>query len=152
MLLLKLVYLDNFGLNKMFNKLFAISTIIYFTVNCDVFASEFMHPKFNMKFKTNPINQNELNSKYYLNMGKEFVERQIKNQWNVNRNIAKNVILFLGDGMSMPTLAATRMYMGGEEKMLSFEQFPFVGMSKTYCVDEQIPDSACTATGIFKFV
>lgn len=43
---------------------------------------------------------------------------------------AKNVILFLGDGMSLSTVAATRMYIGGEEKELSFEKFPFVGFSK----------------------
>jgi Alkaline phosphatase len=49
---------------------------------------------------------------------------------------AKNVILFLGDGMSIPTLAAARIYMGqlanrtGEEISLAFEQFPFTGLSK----------------------
>ncbi|XP_050074265.1 alkaline phosphatase, tissue-nonspecific isozyme-like [Anopheles maculipalpis] len=69
-----------------------------------------------------------------------------------NRNIAKNVIFFLGDGMSIPTLAASRMYLGqqqghtGEESRLSFEEFPDVGLVKTYCVDKQVADSACTAT------
>lgn len=43
---------------------------------------------------------------------------------------AKNVILFLGDGMSLATVAATRMYLGGEEKSLSFEKFPHFGLSK----------------------
>lgn len=43
---------------------------------------------------------------------------------------AKNVILFLGDGMSIPTIAATRVYLGGEEMSLSFEQFPYAGLSK----------------------
>lgn len=38
------------------------------------------------------------------------------------------------------------MYMGGEEKKLSFENFPFTANSKTYCVDLQVSDSACTAT------
>ncbi|XP_058178314.1 membrane-bound alkaline phosphatase-like [Anopheles ziemanni] len=69
-----------------------------------------------------------------------------------NRNVAKNVVFFLGDGMSIPTLAASRMYLGqqqghtGEESMLSFEEFPDVGLVKTYCVDKQVADSACTAT------
>lgn len=69
-----------------------------------------------------------------------------------NTNVAKNVIFFLGDGMSIPTLAASRMYMGqlqgdtGEEAQLSFETFPYVGLSKTYCVDKQVADSACSAT------
>ncbi|XP_055532016.1 alkaline phosphatase-like [Wyeomyia smithii] len=69
-----------------------------------------------------------------------------------NRNVAKNVIFFLGDGMSIPTLAASRMYLGqlqgqsGEEAQLSFEEFSDVGLVKTYCVDKQVADSACSAT------
>ncbi|KAM3955472.1 membrane-bound alkaline phosphatase-like [Aphomia sociella] len=60
--------------------------------------------------------------------------------------------MFLGDGMSVPTLAAARTLLGqregrtGEEAQLSFEGFPTLGLAKTYCVDQQIPDSACTAT------
>lgn len=42
----------------------------------------------------------------------------------------------MGDGMSIPTLAASRVYMsqltheGGEESQLSFEKFPYTGLSK----------------------
>lgn len=44
---------------------------------------------------------------------------------------AKNIILFLGDGMSLATVAATRMYMYGNEKSsLSFEKFAHFGLSK----------------------
>lgn len=63
-----------------------------------------------------------------------------------NENRARNVILFLGDGMSLATVAATRVYLGGEEQSLSFEHFPHFGLSKTYCVNRQVADSACTAT------
>lgn len=55
-----------------------------------------------------------------------------------NTNVARNVILFLGDGMSIPTLTAARTYKGqqqgksGEESRLSFEDFPYVGLSKVY--------------------
>lgn len=49
--------------------------------------------------------------------------------------------------MSIPTLAAARMVNGGgEEQRLSFEKFPHTGAVKTYCVDAQVADSACTAT------
>lgn len=54
----------------------------------------------------------------------------------LNIRKAKNVILFLGDGMSITTLAATRVYLGqqyghfGEELKLSFEVFPFTGLAK----------------------
>lgn len=53
-----------------------------------------------------------------------------------NYNIAKNVILFMGDGMSLPTVTAARIYSGqkqgfrGEESQLSFDQFPYVALSK----------------------
>lgn len=48
----------------------------------------------------------------------------------LNLNKAKNVIMFLGDGMSFSTVAATRMLLGGEEQFLSFEKFPHFGFSK----------------------
>ncbi|XP_073811726.1 membrane-bound alkaline phosphatase-like [Musca autumnalis] len=71
---------------------------------------------------------------------------------DLNRNKAKNVILFLGDGMSLSTITAARILKGqrknqtGEEESLSFEKFPYVALSKTYCANSQVADSACTAT------
>jgi len=67
---------------------------------------------------------------------------------------ARNVILFLGDGMSLTTVAAARIFEGqrkggsGEENLLSWEQFPATAFSKTYNVDSQTPDSAGTMTAI----
>ncbi|XP_060658113.1 LOW QUALITY PROTEIN: membrane-bound alkaline phosphatase-like [Drosophila nasuta] len=69
-----------------------------------------------------------------------------------NAKKAKNIILFLGDGMSLSTVAAARILKGqrqgntGEESSLSFEKFPYTGLSRTYCSNAQVPDSACTAT------
>lgn len=42
--------------------------------------------------------------------------------------------MFLGDGMSFPTVAATRMYTGDEDMELSFEKFPYSGFSKVLVV------------------
>ena len=67
---------------------------------------------------------------------------------------AKNVILFIGDGMGLSTIAAARIREGqlhgasGEENALSFERFPYVGLSKTYSVNGQTPDSAPTMTAM----
>lgn len=83
-------------------------------------------------------------NEFWLNNAKDFVAQQLKRK--LNTNIAKNVILFLGDGMSVTTTAASRVYMGGEEKSLSFEELPDVGLSKTYCVNMQVVDSASSAT------
>ena len=67
---------------------------------------------------------------------------------------ARNVIVFLGDGMSLTTVAAARILDGqrqgrsGEENLLSWEQFPHTGFSKTYNTNSQTPDSAGTMTAI----
>ena len=67
---------------------------------------------------------------------------------------AKNVILFVGDGMGISTLTAARILdgqnngMDGEENALSFEAFPFSALVKTYNVDAQTPDSAGTMTAM----
>lgn len=71
----------------------------------------------------------EKDSDYWGNLAQNTLKVQL--QKNVlNKNVAKNIIMFLGDGMSIPTLAATRIYIGGEEKELSFEKFPYNGLSK----------------------
>ncbi|NXV29116.1 PPBI1 phosphatase, partial [Rissa tridactyla] len=89
---------------------------------------------------------------------------------------AKNIILFMGDGMGLPTMSATRIYKGqlaggsGEETILAMETFPHVALAKvsgaapgaallplpetplipacfqTYTIDRQVPDSAGTGT------
>lgn len=67
---------------------------------------------------------------------------------------AKNVILFVGDGMGISTLTSARILKGqldgelGEEGYLSFEQFPHTALVKTYNVDAQTPDSAGTMTAM----
>ena len=64
----------------------------------------------------------------------------------------KNVILFLGDGMGISTVTAARIYVGqskglnGEEYVLPFERFNNVALVKTYNTNQQVPDSAGTAT------
>ncbi|EDW39207.1 GL13536 [Drosophila persimilis] len=69
---------------------------------------------------------------------------------------ARNIIIFIGDGMGVSTISAGRIYKGqylkhghGEEETLSFDNFPNTGMAKTYNVDKQVPDSAGTATALF---
>jgi alkaline phosphatase len=67
---------------------------------------------------------------------------------------AKNVILFVGDGMSLTTVAAARILEGqraggpGEENRLAWERFPHTALSKTYNTDTQTPDSAGTMTAM----
>lgn len=73
---------------------------------------------------------------------------------NNERGAAKNIILFVGDGMGISTVTAARILAGqiqgetGEEYQLSFEKMPFSGLSKTYNTNQQTPDSAGTATAM----
>ena len=67
---------------------------------------------------------------------------------------ARNVILFVGDGMGVSTVTAARILAGqlaggsGEEHLLSFESFPQLALSKTYNTNQQTPDSAGTMTAM----
>ncbi len=103
-----------------------------------------------------------------LLMAQALPESQLNNQWFTdgqssirvtrqqadNRESAKNVILFVGDGMGVSTLTAARILEGqrrgesGEENFLSFEKFPYSALVKTYNVDAQTPDSAGTMTAM----
>jgi len=70
------------------------------------------------------------------------------------RERAKNVILFVGDGMGVSTITAARILDGqhkgqpGEENKLSFESFPHLSLVKTYSVNQQTSDSAPTMTAM----
>jgi len=70
------------------------------------------------------------------------------------RGRAGNVILFIGYGMGLTTVAAARILEGqrrsdsGEENQQAWESFPFTALSKTYNTDSQTPDSAGTMTAI----
>jgi alkaline phosphatase len=67
---------------------------------------------------------------------------------------ARNVIVFLGDGMSLTTVTAARILEGqrkggsGEENRLAWETFPATAFSRTYNTDAQTPDSAGTMSAI----
>lgn len=67
---------------------------------------------------------------------------------------ARNVILFVGDGMSLTTVAAARILQGqqrgqsGEENYLFFERFENLALAKTYNTNQQTPDSAGTMTAM----
>jgi alkaline phosphatase len=71
-----------------------------------------------------------------------------------HRTRAKNVILFVGDGMGVSTVTAARILAGqlrgasGEENRLSFETLPYLAHSKTYSVNQQTSDSAPTITAM----
>lgn len=119
-----------------------------------------MHPQFNddhndIRTKRSIFDNDQEQTAHFWNVGAQLKLRdQLLKQ--PNRNTAKNVIFFLGDGMSIPTITAARMYLGklaiivslnclinfkylfkgqqqghtGEESRIFFEDFPYTGLSK----------------------
>ncbi|XP_063410420.1 alkaline phosphatase-like [Mytilus trossulus] len=115
-----------------------------------------MHSGFGFPSKeTGPITDSKFSGNgetqvYWRNLAKDELQKYLKSQ--KIEKVARNVIFFLGDGMSIPTITAARIRQGqlnnktGEENVLSWEKFPHVALSKTYNQDHQTPDSAGTAT------
>lgn len=65
---------------------------------------------------------------------------------------AKNVIFFVGDGMGVSTVTATRVYSVGVAGNLVMDQFPYTALSRTYGSDAITPDSAPTMTAMMSGV
>ncbi|XP_068155821.1 membrane-bound alkaline phosphatase [Drosophila tropicalis] len=88
--------------------------------------------------------EGENTNEYWREKATQHIKEKLSAE--LNKNKAKNIIFFLGDGMGVTTTSAARNLLGGEEKELSFERFPYTGLAKTYAVNRIVPDSACTAT------
>ncbi len=88
----------------------------------------------------------------YLIAGKAELKRLMADKPN-NRK-ARNVIIFIGDGMGISTLTAGRIFEGqqkgldGESYVAEMDRLPNTALVKTYSHDAQVPDSAPTATAI----
>lgn len=110
---------------------------------------------------------------FWNEQARQSIDEIVRRKENFRR--AKNVILFLGDGMGISTVTAGRIRKGqilgqlGEDFQTEMEQFPHTGFVKTYFthlrfvsiefretesithrfrynIDRQTPDSAATAT------
>ncbi|GFO42559.1 alkaline phosphatase [Plakobranchus ocellatus] len=92
--------------------------------------------------------------KYWFEKGKVELANALKATENFNERSARNIILFLGDGMGVSTVTASRIRRGqlngdsGEENLLSFEKFPHIALTKTFSMDSQVTDSAAAGTSM----
>ncbi len=71
---------------------------------------------------------------------------------SINSGKAKNVILFLGDGMGDSEITIARNYLKGADGRLSMDSLPLTGEYTTYSVDKDgtinyVTDSAASGTG-----
>ena len=86
--------------------------------------------------------------------GRQAVQAAGRRRVNTDIGAAKNVILFVGDGMGISTVTAARILAGqragatGEEYDLSFDRLPYAALSKTYNTNAQTPDSAGTMSAM----
>ena len=64
----------------------------------------------------------------------------------VSKPKAKNVILFIGDGMGPNQVALAKFATGGPDHKLSFENFPITGIVYNHSSDSLYTDSAAAAT------
>jgi alkaline phosphatase len=89
---------------------------------------------------------------HWYEAGRKAVQQAERLQPNDRR--ARNVILFVGDGMGISTIIAARILEGqlrgadGEGNRLSFEKFPYLAHSVTASANQQTSDSAPTATAM----
>ncbi|XP_066287822.1 alkaline phosphatase-like [Branchiostoma lanceolatum] len=94
----------------------------------------------------------EENPTFWNNMAGRSIQDALRIQRNHNMNVAKNVVLFLGDGMGAVSVTSARILKGqkagnpGEETMLAMDTLPHMAHSKTYNIDAQTPDSGATGT------
>ncbi|XP_005176705.2 membrane-bound alkaline phosphatase [Musca domestica] len=103
------------------------------------------HPNFPAP-RTYTMATEEADTQFWVDKAQNILAHKLQTYNQLNTKRAKNIILFLGDGMSIHTVTATRDFMGDSSMQVSFEKFPFTGLSKTYAVNKRTPDSATTAT------
>lgn len=94
---------------------------------------------------------------YWKRIAEDELDNALK--LNSNKGKAKSGILFIGDGMGVTTITASRWLKiqnekltGSKNSLLSWESWPFVALSRTYNVDLLTPDSAGTATAFLSGV
>ncbi len=103
-----------------------------------------------VQYTRDAIKPAQANDSYYLSAAEAISDKQSLRETKQ----AKNFILFVGDGMSISTITAARIYAGqqagvdGESYKLAMDTLPWSALSKTYSHDAQIPDSAATATAM----
>lgn len=75
--------------------------------------------------------EEEKSRKFWIDQGQKNLREKLNQKLNTNK--AKNLIVFIGDGMGLGSIMATRSYINDVNFELSFDKFPHTGLAKTYC-------------------
>nr|CDS27094.1 alkaline phosphatase [Hymenolepis microstoma] len=99
-----------------------------------------------------PANKDEILSSFWERLARKKINETYK-YYKKPAKPAKNVILFLGDGMGMPTITAARFFkaemegrIGAANPLLGFEDWPFHTLCRTFNLYTEVTDSASSAT------
>lgn len=121
---------------------------------CIYGATGFANPQASREYESVPVPEGEDDPEFWRLSAQNSLSRLLSAP--VVDAPAKNVIVFVGDGMGISTVTASRIYrtqkgteLPGEGGSLSFENFPYTALVKTYAVDRQVTDSAASATALF---
>ncbi|XP_048521511.1 alkaline phosphatase [Dendroctonus ponderosae] len=101
----------------------------------------------------NPKQDKVLDKEYWYEHARIALRKRLQYATD-QRPFAKNVILFVGDGMGVATTTASRILRGqrmgnsGEDHELTWDTFPAVALAKTYNMDAQIGESSACATAL----
>ncbi|CAH1116023.1 unnamed protein product [Phaedon cochleariae] len=94
-----------------------------------------------------PVTNFKEDQAHWKNLGAEELQEALNK--DVIEGVAKNVILFVADGMGLTTSTSARIYAKRETGHLAWEKFKNIGVLKTYSANKLVPDSCSTATALF---
>ena len=83
-----------------------------------------------------PNYEQENTEKYWRDLTRQQILEAVAKTPNVKK--AKNVILFIGDGMGYPSQTAGRILAGGEEYDTAIDKMPWSGSVKTYNIGKAL--------------
>lgn len=117
------------------SKIFIVAVVFSVTLLVAMTAGFIVHYTHKNTHFIDPIEAARLVAKNLPSVQKEWYERgigELEKALNRKRNKrrAKNVILFVGDGMGPNTVTAARIMGYSEEGLMSWEQFPDMGLLK----------------------
>ena len=130
-------------------------SLVLLTVNCDEYHEDIPWVSSRRVRRSAKVEAQEQSS-YWMKEGARELEDALKME--PNKRMAKNIVLVIGDGMSLSTNTAGRIYKGqsqgtdGVSSHLSWDKFPHIGLSKTYNMNSMVPDSAATAFSMYSGV
>ncbi|CAL8129984.1 unnamed protein product [Orchesella dallaii] len=93
-------------------------------------------------------------SNYWFQNAEVSLQQKLVSQKTIKKK-AKNVIFVIGHGMGISTITASRIFKGqkegrtfGEEANLKMNELPNVALSKTFCQNSQVAESACASSAL----